>query len=59
MAYLNGHQSHFRMVAGMENARSVIHLAELFKLADQAGLLRDPELAVERMRRVLAVAGIV
>jgi len=59
MAYLNGHQSHFRMVAGMENARSVIHLAELFKLADQAGLLHDPELAVERMRRVLAVAGIV
>jgi hypothetical protein len=59
MAYLNGHQSHFRMVAGMESARSVIHLAELFKLADQAGLLRDPELAVERMRRVLAVAGIV
>jgi hypothetical protein len=58
MAYLNGHQSHFRMVAGMENARSVIHLAELFKLADQAGLLHDPELAVERMRRVLAVAGI-
>jgi hypothetical protein len=47
------------MVAGMENARSVIHLAELFKLADQAGLLRDPELAVERMRRMLAVAGIV
>jgi hypothetical protein len=59
MAYLNGHQSHFRMVAGMENARSVIHLAELFKLVDQAGLLHDPELAVERMRRVLAVAGIV
>lgn len=59
MAYLNGHQSHFRMVAGMENARSVIHLAELFKLADQAGLLHDPELAVERIRRVLAVAGIV
>jgi hypothetical protein len=59
IAYLNGHQSHFRMVAGMESARSLIHLAELFKLADQAGLLRDPELAVERMRRVLAVAGIV
>jgi hypothetical protein len=59
MAYLNGHQSHFRMVAGMENARSVIHLAELFRLADQAGLLHDTELAVERMRRVLAVAGIV
>ncbi len=42
-----------------EGARSVVHLAELFVLADKAGLLRDPELAVERMRRVLAVAGIV
>lgn len=59
LAYLNGHQSHFRMVAGQESARSVVHLAELFVLADKAGLLRDPELAVERMRRVLAVAGIV
>jgi hypothetical protein len=26
-------------------------------LADQAGLLLNPELAVERMRRVLATAG--
>lgn len=59
MAYLNGHQPHFRMVGGQESARSVVHLAELFVLADRAGLLRDPELAVERMRRVLAVAGVV
>ena len=59
LAYLNGHQSHFRMVAGLESARSMMHLAELFVLADKAGLLRDPELAAERMRRVLAVAGIV
>jgi hypothetical protein len=58
MAYLNGHQSHFRMVGGLESARSVVHLAELFVLADRAGLLRDPELAAKRMRRVLAVAGI-
>jgi Protein of unknown function (DUF993) len=58
LAYLNDHQSHFRMVAGQESARSIIHLAELFVLADKAGLLRDPELAAERMRRVLAVAGI-
>ncbi len=58
LAYLNGHQSHFRMVGGLESARSVVHLAELFRLADQAGVLRDPDDAVERMRRVLAVAGI-
>jgi len=59
MAYLNGHQSHFRMVAGLESARSIVHLAELFRLADQAGLLFDPSMAVERMRRVLALAGVV
>jgi hypothetical protein len=58
MAYLNGHQSHFRMVGGLESARSLVHLAELFVLADQAGLLRDPDQAAERMRRVLAVAGV-
>jgi hypothetical protein len=58
MAYLNGHQAHFRMVGGLENARSVLHLAEIFRLADQAGILRDPDLAAERMRRVLALAGI-
>lgn len=58
MAYLNGHQSHFRMVGGLESARSVIHLAQLFILADQAGLLVNPELAVSRMRRVLGVVGV-
>jgi hypothetical protein len=47
------------MVGGQESARSVVHLSELFVLADRAGLLRDPELAVERMGRVLAVAGVV
>jgi hypothetical protein len=58
LAYLNGHQEHFLMVGGAESARSTIHLAELFVRADGAGLLRDPELAVARMRRMLALAGI-
>jgi hypothetical protein len=58
LAYLNGHQSHFRMVGGKESARSVPHLAELYRLADAAGLLVDADLAAERMRRVLLVAGI-
>jgi len=57
-AWLNGHQSHFRMVGGMESARSVTHLAEQFVLMDRAGLLRDPELAAARTRRLLSVAGI-
>ena len=58
LAYLNGHQSHFRMVGGAESARSVIHLAELVRLADAAGLIDDPEDAVSRARPVFAVAGI-
>jgi hypothetical protein len=58
-AYLNGHQSHFRMVGGLESARSIVHLSRQFVLMDQAGLLRDPEQAADRMRRVLATAGIV
>jgi hypothetical protein len=58
LAYLNGHQRHFRMVGGQESARSVLHLARLFILADQAGVLCDPDRAVARMRIVLALAGI-
>jgi hypothetical protein len=46
------------MVGGLESGRSAVHLAELFVLADRAGLLRDAELAVDRVRRVMAVAGI-
>ena len=58
MAYLNGHQNHFRMVNGLESARPLLHLAHQFVLADQAGLLDDPELAASRMAAVLALAGI-
>lgn len=58
MAYLNGHQNHFTMVGGQQSARSLPHLAELFRLADAAGLLADPELAATRMKTVLAVHGI-
>jgi hypothetical protein len=58
MAWLNGHQSHFTMVGGQQSARSLVHLAELFRLADAAGLLRDPGEAVARMRALLALHGI-
>ncbi len=58
LAYLNGHQNHFRMVAGAESARSIIHLSELLVLADQAGLLLDPERAAQRMKPILAQVGI-
>jgi hypothetical protein len=58
LAYLNGFQAHFRMVRGLENARSVAHLCELFVLADEAGVLRDPEMAIRRMRTFLLLAGV-
>jgi hypothetical protein len=58
LAYLNGHQDHFRMVGGLEGARSIVHLAQLFVLADRASVLVDPDRAAERMQRVLAVAGV-
>ncbi|MBN9308474.1 dihydrodipicolinate synthase family protein [Devosia sp.] len=59
LAYLNGLQDHFAMVGGQQSARSLQHLAELFRLADKARVLADPGLAVERMKRVLAVNGVV
>ena len=55
LAWLNGHQEHFVMVGGQQSARSVVDLAETFRLADAAGLLRDPELAASRMRHLLAL----
>ena len=58
VAYLNGHQDHFTMVGGKESTRSTQHLAELFRLADQAGILRDPEQAAARMATVMAARGV-
>jgi hypothetical protein len=57
MAWLNGHQDHFIMVGGQESARNLLHFAELFRFADAAGLLGDPELACRRMQHLLAVHG--
>jgi hypothetical protein len=58
LAYLNGHQDHFTMIGGQQSARSAVHLAELFRLADQAGLLSDPGRAVDRMQKVMATHGV-
>ncbi|MCF1741208.1 dihydrodipicolinate synthase family protein [Paradevosia shaoguanensis] len=58
LAYLNGLQDHFAMIGGQQSTRSLQHLAELFRLADKARVLADPDLAVERMKRVLAVNGV-
>jgi hypothetical protein len=58
VAYLTGHQDHFTMVGGQESARSLLHLCGIFRLADAAGLLHDPELAAARMRTILRVHGV-
>ncbi|HRW14081.1 MAG: dihydrodipicolinate synthase family protein [Rhodobacteraceae bacterium] len=58
LAYLNGLQDHFVMIGGQQSARSLQHLAELFRLADRARVLADPDAAVLRMKRVLAVHGV-
>jgi len=58
MAWLNGHQSHFTMVGGQQSTRSLQHFAELFRLADAANLLEQPELAAKRMKTLAALHGI-
>lgn len=58
LAWLNGAQSHFIMPAGFQSSRDIVHYAELFRLADRAGLLSNPELALKRMRVLLALHGI-
>jgi hypothetical protein len=56
LAWLNGHQKHFSMAGGLQSARGAVHYARVFELADACGVLADPELACDRMRRFLAVA---
>ena len=58
LAYLNGHQKHFLVVGGQEGARSTLHLAALFRLADAAGLFHDPELSAQRMMTVMKLHGV-
>ena len=58
LAYLNGHQDHFLVIAGQEGARSTLHLAMLFRLADKAGLFHDPESSARRMKNVMKVHGV-
>jgi hypothetical protein len=58
LSWLNGYQTHFIMPAGFQSSRDIVHYAEVFRLADRAGLLSNPELAVNRMRVLLALHGI-
>ena len=58
LAWLNGFQDHFVMLGGAQAARPLPYFTEIFRLADRNGLLRDPELAVARMRKLLGVYGV-
>jgi hypothetical protein len=58
MAWLNGHQSHFTLVDGQQSMRSLVHLCELFRLADTANALQQPDLALHRMKTLCALHGI-
>ncbi|EGU60472.1 hypothetical protein VINI7043_22233 [Vibrio nigripulchritudo ATCC 27043] len=58
LAYLNGFQDHFVMVGGAQSMRPITYFTELFKLADQASLLRDPDFAADRMKRFLKIYGV-
>jgi hypothetical protein len=58
LSWLGGHQPGFSMAGGLHAGRSVPHLAEVFRLADAAGLLTSPDLAAARMRAFLTVQGV-
>lgn len=58
LAWLNGFQDHFIMLGGAQSQRPLPDFVEIFKLADGCGLLRDPELAVARMNKLLALYGV-
>jgi hypothetical protein len=58
LAWLNGHQDHFTMPAGMQSARGIVHYADIYRLADRAGVLARPDLAHARMGHLLALAGV-
>ncbi|MEP3049716.1 MAG: dihydrodipicolinate synthase family protein [Roseibium sp.] len=58
MAYLTGHQDHFTMIGGQESARSLLHLADIVRMANAAGLFPDPEMAAKRAQAVFASRGL-
>ncbi|MEX3017770.1 dihydrodipicolinate synthase family protein [Gymnodinialimonas hymeniacidonis] len=57
LSWVNGQQSHFIMPAGFQSSREITHYAEVFRLADQARLLADPDLATQRMKQLLSIHG--
>ena len=58
MAYLTGRQDHFTMIGGQESTRSTLHLADIVRMANTAGLFPDPDLTAARARPVFAARGV-
>ena len=58
LAWVCGHQPGFTMVGGLQSGRSIVHLARILELADDARLLPDPDLAARRMQILLDSAGL-
>ena len=56
--WLAGHQDHLTMVAGAQAGRSPRHLLTLMRLADEAGILPDADLATARARAWLLTVGL-
>jgi hypothetical protein len=57
LAWLSGHQDHFKMVGGLEAGRSIKHFGEIVDLALEVGLFPDEHLAIDRFNALLKVAG--
>ena len=54
LAWLNGLQPHFAMLAGLQRRRPARHLIRVFELAAAARALTQPDLAAERMKTLIA-----
>jgi hypothetical protein len=57
LAYLNGHQDHFVMLGGAQSMRPLPYFVDVFRLADAADLLENPDQALARMKSFLAMYG--
>lgn len=58
LAWLNGHQDHFKMLDGAVAMRPLPYFVECFKLADACGALANPDLASSRMGQLLNLYGV-
>lgn len=59
LTYLDGGQDNFRMVAGFETGRSLLHLAALVRAAGEIGLFADPEFTARRAKAYFDSQGVV